>query len=206
VVACAQTCHGFGAAHWRLFADAEAYYRENPWYFHVLEKFQSLPPLQQPSVQESENLRLFGLGLMFELILARGSNYYRNMLCSARDDVCYFLVCSAGRSAEATELAKTGLIKEPPSWQNKPKAQDRLGDSLESAIQALSNTRSADFRRQLTELVDDFKGSQGASATATLVSAYTSNSLAKQIGKAGPTRDLLEKIAAALGAYANSLV
>lgn len=205
LVACAQTCHGFGAAHWRGFAESEAYYRDNPWYYHALEKHESLPPLQQLAAQESERLRLFGLGLMFELILVRGSHYYRNMLTSPRDQMSYFLVSAATRSAPATALRSTDLIQEPVIAQKRSKADDKLGDSLESALDNFASPRHASFGQQLADLVDDFKINQGAQALATLITAYAANDLSKQIAKADQRRDLLEQMGEALRAYAGTL-
>lgn len=206
LVACAQTCHGFAASDWRNFTSAEACYRDDPWYFHLLEDYSALPALKPLSDEEEETLRLFGLGYMFELILKRGNRYYKNLAFSRQDgSKCFYLVTASDRTEPARVLREAGLIDEPLSGLKRVDQENLLGDSLERALTGLSHGKAAKFRQELSDLVDDFKNARGAQATATLVRQFAGNHLSTEMNAATSNRELLEKIARALNEYAGRL-
>lgn len=206
MVICLQTSHGFGAAHWHGFAEASRFYEENRWYYHALENFEELPNLVRLDGDEAENLRVLGLGLMFELVIQRGNQYSQNLMYSSREDAFYYLVHSLKRSAAASALVTAGLILEPPASQNRTKPQNRLGQSLEGAFENLAKPTFAEFRQRVLELVEEFRGNQGSQALVGLIRDYRAGTLGEQIAQAADRRERLEKIAQALQDYAGGLV
>jgi hypothetical protein len=202
---CVQTSHGYSAVDWAGFADAEAHYRDDPWYFHALEDYSALPPLQPPTAEEAQTLRCFGLGLMFELILDKRNNFYRNVIYSAQEDAHYFIVASNERSAAASQLVGAQLVKEPGAAMTKVRKEDKIGDSLDAAIATLALPREAAFRAMIDQVVGDFEIKWGRKAARELVTEFSETRLGLMIAKAKDRRDTLEKIAQALREYVAEL-
>ncbi len=207
-IICAETCHGFGIAHWHGYIEAENAYRTDPWYFHVLADFEDLPPLRAVSEIRSGNLRTLGVGMMFDLIVNRGSNHYCNLIFSTTEDVFYYVLYKNKEdfTPPVAALAGTGLIREAPSSQLRPKPSNLLAESIEKTLEKLSEPAQAALHRDIQTVLDDFITQKGRRAMSELLRGFVDGDLDKLISKAaGARRAVLEEIAQTLKAYAVEL-
>ena len=205
---CAETCHGFGVAHWQGYIEAENAYRADPWYFHILPDFEDLPPLRAVSEIRSVNLRTLGVGMMFDLIVIRGSNYYCNLVFSTTEDVFYYIIYKNKEdfTTPVAELAATGLICEAPASQLRPKSSNLLADSLEKTLEKLTEPAQAALHRDIQSVLEDFITQKGRRAMSELLNGFVAGDLDKLISKAtGTRRTVIEEIAQTLKAYAVEL-
>ena len=207
MVICARTLHGFPAAHWSGFDVAEAYYRQDPWWAHTVEDFASLPPLKPLSGQRARALQYLGLGLVFELIYTRGSNYYANLKEEELNSVRarWHVYYKKGLSPGGAALIEAGLVTPAPSSQTRVRSEHLMGKSLSETLETLAKPDTGTFITLVDEVLGEFTAKAGVDRLKTIIEDYVQNELDKRIDGAADTRRDLEEVARELRAYAQRI-
>ncbi len=169
-----------------------------------MEDFASLPPLKPLSGQRTRALQYLGLGLAFELIYTRKSNYYANLKeeeinsVRTRWHVYYEKDLSPGGAA----LIMAGLVTPAPSSQTRVRSEHLMGKSLSETLETLAKPDTGPFIALVDEVLGEFAAKAGADRLKTIIEDYVQNDLDKKIDGAGDTRRDLEEVARELRAYA----
>lgn len=209
-IVCVQTISGFGATHWHGFDTAEASYHQNAWLYHTFPSLDGLPQLRPLEAGQWAALRDFGLGLAFELIAFRGANFYMNFVFYDPEKTYRYLLykADADLTLGSAKLLECGLVKRADKTQTRPDRRILLGNSLESAVDALGRANLQSFRQELMEVVEALIATNGKMEVKKAIEDYVERQLSQLINTAtlgSKRRTILEQIRDALREYANQL-
>lgn len=163
-LACLNTIVGFKVADLKRFDEFYAYYSEHPWIYHTDEHHTDLPSLDPRMAAETHKYKVFGLGLFLEALESRGSNYYVNLVRMQRGDEnpeFQYLVYSKDRNEHATALQTHGLVAEAPKSRTRRSTENRIGNSLEAALDALSKPELSSYTALIDDLWESFVNTIG---------------------------------------------
>ncbi len=206
MVICSCTLSGFGIAHWSEYERALKYYKEKEWYYHTFSE--KLPPLEVVSGERANQLEIMGTSLMFDLIVCRGSNYYRNLVQSGDDRLFYYLTYRKEPNRFAQLLIDHKLTQQAKQSELRPRAENMMANSLEASMDALGKIDWVDFCRQVQDLRECFIATVGQVEAKKQVMAYVDEVLVeeiKSIKQFTPRRELLDGIADAMKKYADAI-
>jgi hypothetical protein len=207
---CVSTISHFAASHWRGFDLADGLYREDPWYYHVWPDPDVLPEIRPLDRNELALKRDFGLAMLFEMIIARGANFYRNLANDPVQNIAAYLLSKdqVGQAANALLELRPELVRKASTDRRKPAKEDLLGESLAKSLEALGKGAQAAFRQVVHETVDDFIERVGRIQMKQYLDEFVEKDLADQIRIAVEDSDRkrsLEEIRTALRSYAAQL-
>ena len=207
---CVSTISGFAASHWRGFDIAESFYREDPWYYHVWADPDALPEIRPPDRNELALKRDFGLSMLFDMTVARGANFYRNLANDPVQNIATYLLYKDqwGQAAKTLLELRPELARQAPTDRRKPTKDNLLGESLAKAIESFGKGTQASFRQLVIETVDEFIERVGRIEMKRLLDEFVEHELANQLTIAVEESDRkrsLEEIRTALRKYAAQL-
>ena len=207
---CVSTISGFAASHWRGFDVAEGFYREDPWYYHVWPDPDTLPEIRPLDRNELALKRDFGLAMLFDMIIARGANFYRNLANDPVQHIATYLLYRDqwGQAAKALLDLRPELARQASTDRRKPTKDNLLGESLAKAIEAFGKGTQALFRQFVIETVDEFVERVGRIEMKRLLDEFIEQELGNQLTIAvadSDRRRSLEEIRTALRTYAAQL-
>lgn len=205
---CCTVRRGYAVTHWQGFDAANRHYLRQRGKHHTLPNWQSVPLLHQTSREEAEAQVTIGLGMLSDMIIRRGSNYYVNFERtpnSGAKDRIKLATFSKERSPMGRALLEHGLIDEAMASERTP-GDSLLGNSLETAVNALRQPVFAEAGTVIRTALDELGRTKiGFMEMKRLILAWIDTQLVPEIGKATTRRDLLQTIAERLKAYAESL-
>lgn len=207
---CVSTISGFAASHWRGFDAAEGFYREDPWYYHIWSDPDVLPEVRPLDRNELALKRDFGLALLFDMVIARGANFYRNLANDPVQNIATYLLYKEQwtNAGKALLELRPELARQAPVDRRKPTKENLLGESLAKAIEAFGKGAQAEFRQLVNETVDEFIDRVGRIEMKRLLDEFIERDLAGQLAVAVEDSDRkrsLEEIRVALRKYASQL-
>lgn len=208
---CVQTVHGFGAAHWIGFETADTAYRQDEWRYHVLPEYKALEPLARLAEERAVALRWLGLCLAFQFIHVRGTNYYRNLTWNGGPVNKYaFEFHNAMPNQGARALLYRGLVIMPAASAVRPLRNDPrlLGDSLESALERLTQPQCGQFVQDINELFEDLIAAVGKPRVAQTLRDFVNGELDQLQHvktREGRRQQILREMAEVLKQYAAEL-
>ncbi len=210
-ICCLTTVVGFKISDLKRFDEFYGHYAKNPWIYHTDVDHRDLPSLDPRMDKEDHKYRLFGLGLFLEAVHQRGSNYYVNLVGMDRgsDQPSYqWVVFSKERSRFAVVAHENGLVAEPPKSQLRPTAEHRLDNSLEGALEALSDSEFAGFVGVIDDLWEDFVNRIGRREAGSLLQQFAEEILDPMIGRSktqSDRRDALKRVYQAVRELADAV-
>jgi len=209
-IVCVSTISRFAAVHWSGFDLAESYYNENKWYYHVWGNPDVLPEIRPLDGTELALKQQFGLAMLFEMIIARGANFYRNLAHDPVQDVAVYLLHKEqrGKAASALLALQPPMARAASTDRRKPTKDNLLGESLTKALATFSKGAQGAFRQVVSETVEEFVDRVGLIELRRLLDEFIEQEMASQLTIAVPGSDrkrALEEIRTALRTYAAQL-
>ncbi len=205
---CCTVRRGFAVTHWQGFDGANRHYLRQRGKHHTLANWQSVPLLHQTSREEAEAQVTIGLGMLSELIIRRGNNYYVNFertRNSGTKDRIKFATFTKERGPMGRALLEHGLIDEAMASERLP-GESLLGNSLDAAINALRQPVFGEVGTVIRTTLDELGRTKiGFVEMKRQIVGWIETQLVPEIGKATTRRDLLQTVAERLKAYAETL-
>ena len=170
----------------------------------------ALPEIRPPDRNELALKRDFGLSMLFDMTVARGANFYRNLANDPVQNIATYLLYKDqwGQAAKTLLELRPELARQAPTDRRKPTKDNLLGESLAKAIESFGKGTQASFRQLVIETVDEFIERVGRIEMKRLLDEFVEHELANQLTIAVEESDRkrsLEEIRTALRKYAAQL-
>ena len=208
ILICSRLWHGFGIAHWAEYKAALRCYRAREWYYHAFGVSDDITVIEKTTQEEDDKLEIFGLGMMFDFIIKRGSNYYRNMASSEDGKAYFYLTYQKNACIFGEKLSAEGRIQPALKSEVRPRPENRIGEGILEAKDSMGTPELSSFVRDVQDLAMDFIAVVGKTEARTAITSYIDNVLVNEMlstEKISERRELLKKIAEILKKYAASI-